>query len=110
MNILSTSQITSALCLVSALSFQATASTGDPIAGKMKSPSCVFCHSVSGPESNPAYPNLKSQNELYLFNSMKDYQNGLRGGAMADMMKAQLQHLNDQDLRDVAAYYSGLND
>jgi cytochrome c553 len=37
---------------------------------------------------------------------MKDYQNGNRQGALAEMMKAQLSRLNDQDLKDIAAYFS----
>jgi cytochrome c553 len=37
---------------------------------------------------------------------MKDYQQGNRTGALAEMMQAQLSKLNDQDLRDIAAYYS----
>lgn len=104
------SVIQTAVLLSSLLSFHHTvlANEGNPIEGQKKSPSCVFCHSVEGPEPNPAYPNLKSQNEQYLFNSMKDYQEGARTGAMAEMMKAQLRHLNDQDLRDIAAYYSSL--
>ncbi|POF57790.1 cytochrome C554, partial [Vibrio vulnificus] len=51
-------------------------------------------------------PHLAGQNEQYLFDSMKSYQNGQRTGPLADMMQAQLQRLNDQDLRDVAAYYA----
>ncbi|WP_423839519.1 c-type cytochrome, partial [Vibrio cholerae] len=29
-----------------------------------------------------------------------------RTGPMAEMMRAQLQRLNDQDLRDIAAFYA----
>jgi len=37
---------------------------------------------------------------------MKAYQDGLRFGLLAEMMAAQLRMLNDEDLRDVAAFYS----
>jgi len=79
---------------------------GDPELGKVKAPSCVFCHGSDGTASNPAYPHLKGQNAQYLFQSMKDYQDGNRTGALAEMMKAQLSRLNDQDLKDISAYFS----
>lgn len=84
----------------------ANTSSGDPELGKIKSPSCIFCHGTHGIASNSSYPNIKGQNEQYLFQSMKDYQEGKRQGALAEMMKAQLSRLNDQDLRDIAAYFS----
>lgn len=37
---------------------------------------------------------------------MKAYQNGDRQGDYADMMRAQLSKLNDQDLKDITAFYS----
>ena len=76
---------------------------GNAELGKVKAPSCVFCH---GEAVNPSYPNLKNQNAQYLYQSMKDYQLGNRTGALAEMMQAQLSKLNDQDLRDIAAFYS----
>lgn len=82
------------------------ASFGDPKLGKIKSPSCVFCHGPNGIAQNNTYPNLNSQNPQYLFNAMKAYQNDQRTGDYASMMKTQLQRLNDQDLKDIAAFYS----
>ncbi|EEW12322.1 c-type cytochrome [Vibrio mimicus] len=79
---------------------------GDPVLGQQKAPSCVFCHGSDGIATQPSYPNLNGLSEEYLFKSMKAYQNGERTGPMAEMMKAQLQRLNDQDLRDVAAFYA----
>ncbi|MUI54522.1 c-type cytochrome [Aliivibrio fischeri] len=79
---------------------------GDPVKGKIKAPSCIFCHGETGKASNSAYPNLDMQNEMYLYLSMKSYQNDERKGPLAQMMKAQLQRLNDQDLRDIAAFYA----
>ena len=79
---------------------------GDAKLGKIKAPSCIFCHGQDGIASNPAYPHIKGQNAQYLFQSMKDYQDGNRTGPLAEMMKAQLSQLNDQDLKDIAAYFS----
>ncbi|ARP40231.1 MULTISPECIES: cytochrome c [Vibrio] len=79
---------------------------GDPELGKMKSPSCIFCHNPTGETSNTAYPKLSGQDSTYLYNTMKAYQNGDRQGAYAEMMQTQLSKLNDQDLKDIAAFYA----
>ncbi|WP_180803058.1 c-type cytochrome [Vibrio parahaemolyticus] len=79
---------------------------GDAEKGKVKAPSCVYCHGTNGLSSNGAYPNLAGQSPKYLYDSMKAYQDGLRTGPLAEMMKAQLRMLNDEDLRDVAAFFS----
>ncbi|MDV6250085.1 cytochrome c [Vibrio sp. EA2] len=80
--------------------------SGDAAKGKIKSPSCVYCHGATGISLNEAYPNLAGQDAQYLFNAMKSYQNGDRQGPLAEMMASQLKMLNDEDLRDVAAFYS----
>ncbi|MFA0440252.1 cytochrome C554 [Vibrio sp. 10N.286.49.C2] len=74
--------------------------------GQQKSPSCVFCHVPYGKPTQLEYPNLNGQDPLYLFNAMKAYKDGERVGPLAEMMQAQLQNLSDEDLRDVAAFYS----
>ncbi|WP_052879524.1 c-type cytochrome [Vibrio coralliirubri] len=79
---------------------------GDPELGKVKSPSCVFCHNPTSPSTDNSYPKLSGQDPTYLFNTMKAYQNGERQGDYADMMRAQLSKLNDQDLKDIAAFYA----
>ncbi|WP_114766994.1 c-type cytochrome [Vibrio rhodolitus] len=79
---------------------------GDAKLGKVKSPSCVFCHGAKGIANNPSYPNLNGQNAQYLYQSMLDYQQGKRTSSMAQMMAAQLRQLNEQDLKDIAAFYA----
>ncbi|WP_420855592.1 c-type cytochrome [Vibrio maerlii] len=85
---------------------QSIASAGNPELGKVKAPSCIYCHNPNGRPSQTDYPNINGQDALYLFNAMKAYQQGLRSGAYADMMAAQLRHLNDEDLKDIAAFYA----
>ncbi|WP_240205425.1 cytochrome c [Vibrio sp. CyArs1] len=82
---------------------------GNPELGEMKAPSCVFCHNPNGAPTQANYPNLSGQNSLYLFNAMKAYQNDERQGAMAELMKAQLQNLTEEDLKDIAAFYSTID-
>ncbi|PFG58214.1 cytochrome c553 [Vibrio sp. ES.051] len=81
-------------------------SFGDADKGKIKSPSCVYCHGTNGIAENDAYPSLAGQNAPYLYNAMKAYQSGEREGPLADMMEAQLRMLDDEDLRDVAAFFA----
>lgn len=81
-------------------------SFGDAKLGKIKSPSCVFCHGQTGEAVKPNYPNLNGQNAQYLYQAMLDYQQGKRTTAMAQMMSAQLRALNEQDLKDIAAFYA----
>lgn len=83
---------------------------GNASLGPLKTPSCRFCHGIDGIATIPSYPNLRGQNERYLFNSMKAYQNGERKGDLADMMRTQLSALNNQDLADIAAYYANMKD
>ncbi len=84
----------------------AQALNGDPKLGKIKAPSCVFCHGKNGVATNSAYPNLAGQSPQYLYSAMKDYQQGLRQGPNAKMMQVQLSKLTDQDLRDVATFFA----
>ncbi|MCX2757334.1 cytochrome c [Vibrio sp. Sgm 22] len=96
--------------LIATLSFTLHAEDfGDPELGKLKSPSCVFCHNPTSPSTDNSYPKLSGQDPIYLFNAMKAYQNEERQGDYADMMRAQLSKLNDQDFRDVAAFYASQN-
>lgn len=91
---------------MSLITVTAFAYDGDPVLGQQKIPSCPFCHGRDGIAPQERYPNLKGQDELYLFNAMQAYQKGERSGPMAKMMQIQLQRLNDNDLHDIAAYYA----
>lgn len=74
--------------------------------GQKKAYSCQFCHGVTGYSARDGYPHLNGQNGQYLFNAMQSYQHGERGGVMGKMMQQQLSALNDQDLADIAAFYT----
>ncbi|MGF1687986.1 cytochrome c [Photobacterium japonica] len=81
---------------------------GDPAAGKAKSAICAACHGAEGIAAIPSYPNLKGQNAQYLTSALKAYQNKERTGAMAQVMQPMAGMLNDQDIANLAAYYSQL--
>jgi cytochrome c553 len=67
------------------------------------SQTCVACHGNDGIGILPEYPNLAGQHEDYIANSLRGYKTGSRKNAiMAGMAAA----LTDQDIRELAKYYS----
>ena len=81
---------------------------GDAAAGKSKAAVCTSCHGVDGKAAIPTYPNLAGQNAQYLKLSMKAYKNGDRKGGQAAIMAGMAAPLSDQDIADLAAYFSSL--
>ena len=76
---------------------------GDAAAGEAKSASCVGCHGKGGKSNNPQYPNLAGQKKMYLIKAIKAYKDGSRKDPM---MSSFVATLTDQDIEDLAAYYS----
>lgn len=85
--------------------FAGYAQAGDAVVGKAKSAACTGCHGLNGKSNNPMYPNLASQNKLYLIKAMKDYRDGKRKDPM---MNSMLITLTDSDFENIATYYSSL--
>ncbi|MDR5902526.1 MULTISPECIES: c-type cytochrome [Halomonas] len=81
---------------------------GDAAAGEAKIAVCAACHGTDGMATAPIYPNLAGQSATYLESSLKAYRAGERGGGMSAMMTPQAQSLSDEDIADIAAYYSSL--
>ncbi len=81
---------------------------GDAAAGKARAAICAACHGANGKATIPTYPNLAGQNEAYLANSLKDYKNKKRNGPQALIMQPQASMLSDQDIANLAAYFSSL--
>ena len=75
----------------------------DATAGKNKSGVCGACHGADGNSSNPEWPSLAGQNAAYLSKQMSDFRDGKRKNVQMSPMAAAL---TDQDIADLAAYYS----
>lgn len=85
--------------------FAATANAGDVAAGKAKSATCIACHGSAGISPTPIWPNLAGQKEQYLVTQLKAFKDGTRQNAqMAPMVAG----LSDEDMANLAAYYSSL--
>lgn len=81
---------------------------GDPAAGKAISDTCLGCHGVrSYTNVYPTYhvPKLVGQHPDYIVAALKAYKAGERNH---ETMEAQAASLSDQDMADIAAYFSSL--
>lgn len=96
-----------ALPLLLACSLPALAA-GDSSAGQQKSARCMACHGADGKAAAPVYPHLAGQHEAYLEQALQAYKNGARSGGQAEVMKAFVAGLSDDDMADLAAYYASL--
>lgn len=76
---------------------------GDAQAGKEKSQVCAQCHGETGNKPIAYYPILAGQEEKYLLKALKDYKNG---GRNDPVMIEQVKNLSNDDLADLAAYFS----
>ncbi|MEQ5803777.1 cytochrome c [Halomonas sp. H10-9-1] len=79
---------------------------GNAEAGADKVGTCVACHGTDGKGLAPIYPNLNGQSATYLESSLKAYRDGQRQGGNAMLMTPMAQGLSDEDVADIAAYYS----
>lgn len=81
---------------------------GDAAAGKAKAAICASCHGANGISIIPMYPNLAGQKEAYLVSAIKAYRDGDRTGGQTAVMAPMVAALSDEDIANLAAYYSGL--
>jgi cytochrome c553 len=77
----------------------------DAVAGKAKAQMCFACHGENGISSSAEIPNLAAQPSLSITYQLIQFRGQQRkGGGMEGISMA----LSDQDMRDIAAYYSAL--
>ncbi|WP_114416704.1 c-type cytochrome [Marinospirillum perlucidum] len=76
---------------------------GDAAAGQQKAAVCAACHGASGVSAVAQWPNLAGQHSSYLFKQITEIRDGARN---VPEMAGIVDNLSDQDVRDIAAYYS----
>lgn len=85
---------------------------GDAEAGQGKVAVCGACHGADGNSPAPNFPKLAGQGERYLLKQLQDIKAGSTPGAPEGVgrkvleMIGMLDPLSDQDLQDIAAYFS----
>ena len=81
--------------------------TGNAAAGKEKASMCIGCHGIVGyrtayPEVYPV-PKIGGQQDQYIIDALKEYKSHAR---WHPSMQAIAGSLSDQDIADLAAYFS----
>jgi cytochrome c553 len=75
----------------------------DVAAGEQKSANCMGCHGPKGKSNSAQWPNLAAQQSAYIINQLNAFKSGSRNNAMMQSMAA---NLSDDDMKNLAAYYS----
>ena len=83
--------------------------SGDASMGAQLVDSCAACHGVDGNSISTDWPKLSGQNQRYLYEQLKYFRDGLRMNALMMSVTPYLQTLTDEDLKDIAAFYSKYN-
>lgn len=76
---------------------------GSKEAGLAKAATCSACHGLDGNSINPEWPSLAGQHAPYIIKQARHFRAGERQNVLMSPMAAILQ---DQDIEDVAAYFS----
>ncbi len=81
----------------------AQAATGDAAAGQAKAAVCAACHGADGNSVVPTFPRLAGQGDPYIVKQLTDFKSGARSNAI---MSPMAKPLSDQDVLNLAAYFS----
>lgn len=76
---------------------------GNPVRGKELAITCVACHGEDGNSPAGSFPSIAGQQPKYLLKQLRDIKSSVRS---APLMTGQLDNMSDQDLLDMATYYS----
>jgi cytochrome c553 len=96
---------TGAAALATLLALAPPVLAGDAKAGRQKALQCQTCHGLDGVSKLPEAPNIAGQVEPYLAKALGDYKSGARQN---EMMTVVAQILSDEDIADLAAYYTSI--
>jgi cytochrome c553 len=91
----------STVCML--LAHASTGAEGSADEGQSKATPCVACHGVNGNSSNPVWPNLAGQHAQYIERQLDAFKKGERQDPLMSPMAAPL---SEDDMADLAAYYS----
>ena len=78
---------------------------GSAEAGKAKALTCGACHGPDGNSVNPVWPSIAGQHPTYIVEQLQAFKSGTR---TEPLMLGQTMLLTDDDMRNLAVYFSGL--
>jgi YVTN family beta-propeller protein len=87
------------------LTLSSNSYAGETDTDKKLASSCAGCHGSNGISNSPEFPNLAGQKECYLLKQLKSFKDGSRNNPT---MKAMVATLSETDMKNLAAYFSGL--
>ena len=95
-----------ALCgfAISSTSVEARGPANPEAAKKLAEP-CQACHGANGVATAPIYPHLAGQYADYLARALHEYRDGGRNNPI---MAVYVEKLSDQDIAELAAYFSSM--
>lgn len=99
-----TAKLVAACALVAIVGWsQASLAAGSEEAGQAKSATCVACHGTDGNSVNPEWPSIAGQHESYIVRQLMAFREGDRENVL---MAPMAMNLSDQDIADLAAFFS----
>ncbi len=93
------------LCLCLGTVTLTTAWAGDPAQGRDKAARCRTCHGIDGLARVPDAPHLAGESHVYLSSQLKAFRSGRREHEVMSVIAKQL---SDEDIEDLAAWYSSI--
>ena len=95
-----------ALCgfAISSTSVEARGPANPEAAKKLAEP-CQACHGANGVATAPIYPHLAGQYADYLARALHEYRDGGRNNPI---MAVYVEKLSDQDIAELASYFSSM--
>ncbi len=91
--------------LLCVFSFTAVAE-GDYARGEQKAELCASCHNQDGNSTTPAWSKIAGQHKNYLLKQLHDFKAADKGKRNNAIMLSAVTDLSEQDLEDLAEYFS----
>ena len=91
------------LLFIGSATTQLAFAQGSAAAGQAKAALCATCHGAEGNSELAINPKLAGQNAAYIIKQLKDYKAGVRSNPT---MSAMVLNLSEEDMEDIAAWYS----
>ncbi len=85
--------------------FTTPATAADAAAGRAKAKKCQMCHGIDGIAKIPIAPHIAGESQIYLETQLKNFRSGKR---VHEIMSVIAKDLSDEDIADLAAWYSSI--
>jgi cytochrome c553 len=93
------------IAALAALGTMTADAVADPAAGRKKAQMCAACHGLDGVAKIPEAPNLAGESVIYIDRQLKAFRSGERKHPQMSIIA---QGLSDEDIRNVADWYSSI--